>query len=34
MGATDELNSFVTFDAMKKMTATKKGIACRFSCRF
>lgn len=32
--AIDELNSFVTFEVMKKTAATKKGIACRFSCRF
>ena len=32
--AADELNSFVTFEEMKKMAAAKKGIACRCSCRF
>ena len=32
--ASDELNSFVSFDVMKKTAPTKKGIACRFSCQF
>ena len=32
--ASDELNSYVSFDIMKKTAPTKKGIACRFSCQF
>lgn len=30
----DELTSNITFEVMKKRVATKKGIACRFSCEF
>lgn len=30
----EKLTSFISFDVMKKRAATKKGIACRFSCRF
>lgn len=29
-----KITSFTTFDVMKKRVSTKKGIACRFSCRF
>jgi len=29
-----KITSHTTFDVMKKMAATKKGLACRFSCRF
>lgn len=32
--AGEKLSSVVTLDVMKKRAATKKGIACRFSCRF
>jgi hypothetical protein len=28
------LSSFLTLDVMKKRTATKKGIACMFTCEF
>ena len=28
------LSSFLTLDIMKKRAATKKGIACRFTCEF
>ena len=30
----EQLTSNVSLDVMKKRTATKKGIACRFSCEF
>jgi hypothetical protein len=33
-GSEDKLTSYVTLDVMKKRTATKKGIACRFTCEF
>jgi hypothetical protein len=29
-----ELTSFITLDVMKKRTAEKKGLACRFTCEF
>jgi hypothetical protein len=29
-----KLTSYITLDVMKKRTATKKGIACRFTCEF
>jgi hypothetical protein len=29
-----KLTSFISLDVMKKRTATKKGIACRFTCEF
>ncbi|MEP7108224.1 MAG: hypothetical protein ABI760_09575 [Ferruginibacter sp.] len=32
--AEEKLSSFIEFDVMKKRAPTKKGIACRFSCRF
>ena len=32
--AGDKLTSYITFDVMKKRAATKKGIACRFTCEF
>lgn len=32
--AGDKLTSYITFDVMKKRGATKKGIACRFTCEF
>ncbi|MES1220875.1 MAG: hypothetical protein ABUT20_35570 [Bacteroidota bacterium] len=30
----NKIVSHLSFDVMKKRTLTKKGIACRFSCRF
>ena len=30
----NRFSSFISFDVMKKRASTKKGIACRFSCRF
>lgn len=30
----EQLTSYISLDVMKKKTATKKGIACRFSCEF
>lgn len=30
----DQLNSSVSLEVMKKRTAVKKGIACRFTCTF
>jgi len=30
----EKIKSFTTLDVMKKRASTKKGIACRFSCRF
>ncbi len=32
--APEQLTSSVTLDVMKKRTAEKKGIACRFTCNF
>jgi hypothetical protein len=32
--ALEKISDFTTLDVMKKRAATKKGIACRFSCRF
>jgi hypothetical protein len=29
-----KLTSYITLDVQKKRTATKKGIACRFTCEF
>jgi len=29
-----KISEFTSMDVMKKRAATKKGIACRFSCRF
>jgi hypothetical protein len=29
-----KLTGFISLDVMKKRTATKKGIACRFTCEF
>ncbi|MDP4283366.1 MAG: hypothetical protein Q8891_03010 [Bacteroidota bacterium] len=29
-----KISNFITLDVMKKRASTKKGIACRFSCRF
>ena len=34
MEAGEKISNFTTLDVMKKRAATKKGIACRFSCRF
>ena len=31
---TGELSSSISFEVMKKRTAKKKGIACRFTCEF
>jgi hypothetical protein len=31
---TKKISEFISLDVMKKRAATKKGIACRFSCRF
>jgi|ERR1035437_4158304 hypothetical protein len=28
------ITKFIDFDVMRKRVSTKKGIACRFSCRF
>lgn len=30
----EKLTSYITLDVMKKKVATKKGIACRFTCEF
>ena len=30
----EKISEFTSLDVMKKRAATKKGIACRFSCRF
>ena len=30
----EKIAGFITFDIMKKRASTKKGIACRFSCRY
>lgn len=32
--AGDQLTSYISLDVMKKRAATKKGIACRFTCEF
>jgi hypothetical protein len=32
--AGEKLTSYISFDVMKKRTATKKGIACRFAIEF
>jgi len=32
--STDKILSFTSLDVMKKRAATKKGIACRFTCYF
>ena len=32
--AVEKISDFTSLDVMKKRAATKKGIACRFSCRF
>lgn len=32
--AIEKISDFTSLDVMKKRAATKKGIACRFSCRF
>ena len=29
-----KISNFITLDVMKKQASTKKGITCRFSCRF
>lgn len=34
IGTGEKLLSSITLDVMKKRAADKKGIACRFSCRF
>jgi hypothetical protein len=34
IGADGKLSSSISLDVMKKRASTKKGIACRFSCRF
>ena len=31
---TEKLTAYITLDVMKKRTATKKGIACRFTCEY
>jgi hypothetical protein len=33
-GAGEKISHFTSLDVMKKRAADKKGIACRFSCRF
>ena len=30
----EKISNFTTLEVMKKRASTKKGIACRFSCRF
>ena len=30
----EKISQFISLDVMKKSASTKKGIACRFSCRF
>ena len=30
----EKLTSYITLDVMRKRTATKKGIACRFTCEY
>ena len=32
--AVEKISEFTSLDVMKKRASTKKGIACRFSCRF
>ncbi len=32
--AGEKLTGYITLDVMKKRTAIKKGIACRFTCEF
>ncbi|MBL0274331.1 MAG: hypothetical protein IPQ06_14985 [Chitinophagaceae bacterium] len=32
--AGEQLTSYISLDVMKKRAATKKGIACRFTCEF
>jgi hypothetical protein len=34
ISAESKILSFTHFDVMRKRAATKKGIACRFSCQF
>lgn len=34
MAAQEKISNFTSLDVMKKRAGTKKGIACRFSCRF
>src|SRR5688572_29509235 len=34
LDSTDNITSDLTFEVMKKMAPTKKGLACRFTCRF
>ena len=34
IGTGEKLLSSITLDVMKKRAANKKGISCRFSCRF
>ena len=34
VGASEKLSESTSLDVMKKRASTKKGIACRFSCRF
>lgn len=34
IGVDGKLSSSISLDVMKKRASTKKGIACRFSCRF
>ena len=29
-----KISNFISLDVMKKQASTKKGIACRFNCRF
>ena len=33
-GKEDTVSNFTSLDVMKKRASTKKGIACRYSCRF
>ena len=34
MGDESKISNYTSLDVMKKRKGTKKGIACRFSCRF
>ena len=34
MASQEKISNFTSLDVMKKRAGTKKGIACRFSCRF
>lgn len=34
IGADEHIPSFISLDVQKKRTTEKKGIACRFTCRF